>query len=167
MKIKVTPLILFIFLISCNNSVTEKENEFEKPNSSPSNGSENKINNYNAEKNTSNYRTLSYVGKGDYIPIEEFSKQTASFILSYSFIYGANRPSIEIQFGDGTEIYFNAVCEGDFFWCIRNAENEEIGNMKLEFENDGETGIISIKKNYLSKNYKEVLEMLEGKLHRK
>ena len=180
---------LFFFIVSCtNNSTSEptqmnnekrhelelkekelalkekelhlREKEMTNESSSNSNGeidSESKL----------NEETSFFFGEGDYIPIKESNKKTASFILSYSFPKGANRAKLEVKFYDNFEIYFNAVCEGDYFWCVKNENMDDIGYMKLSFEQNGEIANIKIKRNALSDRYRKYLDMLTGKLHRK
>ena len=121
------------------------------------------------DKNESetNEETALFIGEGDYIPIKKSNKKTTSFVLSYSYTKGANRPFLEIKFYDEIEIYFNAVCEGDYFWCIRNENMEDIGYMKLTFEKNGEIANVKIKRNALSDGYSKHLDMLIGKFYRK
>jgi hypothetical protein len=115
------------------------------------------------ENNTSS----TFYGEARYIPIEEESMQTASFILEYSNSKGANRPSISLQFGEGPNLFLNAVCDGDYYWCIRNEDYEDIGYMKIIFEDNGETANILIKRDNPSQEYEKQLKLLEGKVHRK
>jgi len=107
------------------------------------------------------------IGNADYIPIEEVNKQSASFILSYSHVRGANRPHLEVQFADETKLYFNAVCDGDYSWCIVDIDNEPVGSMNLEFQNRGEFGFIKIKRDRLAKNYDTALNLLSGGIRRR
>ena len=86
--------------------------------------------------------------------------------LHYSFGEGYNRPSVEVTFIDGPNLFFNAVCEGDYSWCIRNYENEDIGYMKLTFQDNGKRAIVSIKHNELSDNYLKYLHHLKGNYER-
>jgi hypothetical protein len=100
---------------------------------------------------------------GQYIPENEIS-QTASFILEYS--QGANRPSCEIQFQDGFNVFVLASCEGDYFWCLRDENNNEFGSMKLSFSENGDKAEISIKTNENSSKYKKYLDKLKCRLNR-
>ena len=120
----------------------------------------------NDNESKMNEETALFLGEGDYISIKESNKKTASFFLSYSYTKGANRPYLEVKFHDEFKIYFNAVCEGDYFWCIINENMEEIGYMKLTFEKNGEIANVKIKRNALSDRYSKYLDMLMGKLHR-
>lgn len=114
-----------------------------------------------------NEETALFLGQGDYISIKDSNKETASFVLSYSYTKGANRPYLEVKFFDDFEIYFNAVCDGDYFWCVRNENMEDVGYMKITFEKNGEIANVKIKRNALSDRYSKYLDMLDGKLHRK
>lgn len=122
-------------------------------------------NDKNENESKTNEETALFLGEGDYIPIKESKENTASFVLSYSYNKGANRPSLGVKFYDEFEIYFNAVCEGEYFWCIRNEKMEDIGFMKLTFEKNGEIANVKIKRNALSDRYSKHLDMLIGKLH--
>jgi hypothetical protein len=105
-----------------------------------------------------------YYGEGSYISENEGSAQNAAFILTYSNFPGSNRPSLSIAFGDGTEMYFNATCEGEYFWCIRDGKMNEIGTMRIRFNNDGSQARISIKRNENSSQYDRYLSLIEGKI---
>jgi hypothetical protein len=164
-------LLLLCFLtliISCanrNSSNNLQENAINSPEVELTE-TDNNLASSNDEYQTDQETTL-YEGEGDYIPINETNKIGVSFVLHYSYLQGANRPSLEVKFYDGFELYFNSVCEGDYFWCIRNENNEEIGFMKLTFEQNGEIAIVRIKRNHLSDNYAEYLDLLIGKLHKR
>jgi hypothetical protein len=47
---------------------------------------------------------------------------------------GGNRPSLEIQFKDGFKQFswVTPVCEGEFSWCLRNTNNEDIAYLKID-----------------------------------
>ena len=95
-----------------------------------------------------------------YIPIAAKSKDNASVVLNY--FKGENRPSADFKFSDGYSFSLNAVCEGDYCWCIRNSKFEDIGYMKLDFEQNGKIAKISIKKNTDSTPYLKYLNLLPG-----
>ena len=100
-----------------------------------------------------------------YIPETSTSIETAEVILEYSFKPGANRPGANFNFKDGFEIDLNAVCEGEYNWCIRMYENDEIvnlGSLKMEFHNDGNDVIIETRIDNNSQ-YKKYLDLLPGK----
>jgi hypothetical protein len=111
------------------------------------------------------YDDLPFIDEAIYVPIKELNEEYVSFLLNYSHVEGANRPSITMQIS-GTKLFFNNVCEGAFSWCIRNEYNQDIGYMKINFENDGETAEIRIKRNGLSAFYEKYLELLEGRVAR-
>ena len=180
---------LFFFIVSCtNNSTSEptqvndekrhelelKEKELElkekelqlKEKEMTNVPSSNSVSEFDS-KSKLNKETSSFFGEGDFIPINESNKKTASFVLRYSFPIAANRPELEVKFYDDVQLYFNAVCEGDYFWCVKNENMDDIGYMKLSFDQNGEIANIKIKRNALSDRYRKYLDMLTGKLHRK
>ncbi|MFN5735470.1 MAG: hypothetical protein ACK444_05430 [Flavobacteriales bacterium] len=109
-------------------------------------------------------KSHSYVGEGTYIDENAGSVDDSPYILYYSNLPGANRPSIEVEFTDGTELYFNAVGEGDYPWIILNEDMEEIGTMKLVFSSNKLEGNIRIRKNENAANYTRPLALLQGNI---
>ena len=109
-------------------------------------------------------KTQWYVGEGTYIDESASSVDDSPYILYYSNLPGANRPSLEVEFTDGTELYFNAVGEGDYPWIILNEDMEEIGSMKLVFSSNKLEGNIRIRKNENAANYTRPLALLQGNI---
>jgi len=109
-------------------------------------------------------KTHWYVGEGTYIDESAGSVDDSPYILYYSNLPGANRPSLEVEFTDGTELYFNAVGEGDYPWIILNEDMEEIGSMKLVFSSNKLEGNIRIRKNENAANYTRPLALLQGNI---
>ena len=173
-------LIISSFLYCCNsNTYKEKELELKQKELElkehelnlekkqlEENNKTNTIDEKTPIKKSTNNTSTNFYGEASYIPIEEYSKQTASFILEYSYTKGANRPFIDLQFGEGPDFFLNAVCEGEYNWCIRNEDNQDIAYMKILFENNGETAELLIMRNDLSQEYENYLNLLEGKVHK-
>jgi hypothetical protein len=181
------PLFLFAiltaFLFSCVNPASrkeldekqaelekreqklkEKEQQLEQQQQSQE-SSTTEVQKEKTEEPDNNAQTLP-VGEFTYIPNEASSVRDAQFVVSYSFLEGANRPKLSIKFKDGFSLSFNAVCEGDFPWCIRNTNQEDVGYLRLKFAQNGKVARIDIKKNNLSSQYSDHLNMLVGKLNR-
>lgn len=104
-----------------------------------------------------------YIGEGNYIS-ERGNYDNPEFILKYSILEGSNRPTISVDFEDGMEMYFNATCEGEYSWCIKDNEMNEIGVMKIRFSENGSTARISIKSYDNSSEYEPYLNLLKGKI---
>lgn len=115
-------------------------------------------------KSNINSSHINYIGEGTYISENEASTQNAAFILTYSNLANVNRPTLEIQFGDGFELNFNATCEGEYFWCVRNNDFEDIAVMKLTFSNNGNDAYIEIKKISNSSRYDDYFDLISGRL---
>jgi hypothetical protein len=145
------------------DSISRRPNTPTKP-ATPINPPETQSNPSPKIKESSAINKEFYYGEGSYISENEGSAQNAAFILTYSNFPGSNRPSLTIAFGDGTEMYFNATCEGEYFWCIRDGEMNEIGTMRIRFNNDGSQARISIKRNENSSQYDRYLSLIEGKI---
>jgi hypothetical protein len=100
-----------------------------------------------------------------YIPETSSSIEATEVILEYSFKPGANRPWAQFKFKDGFEVELNAVCEGDYAWCIRVYKGGRIidlGSLKLEFH-DNQNVIIVTTKVDNNKKYDRYLGLLPGK----
>jgi hypothetical protein len=172
-------LIFFTTLLSCNASNTSKNFDISEIKSINSNKetktesrsviNQNKTNSEGEVSQTQPSNTnffFNYIGEGTYISENEVSTQNAAFILTYSNLEGANRPSVEIQFGDGFELYFNASCDGEYSWCVRNSDFEDIAVMKLSFSNNGNDAYIEIKKISNSSRYDDYFDLISGRLVR-
>lgn len=101
----------------------------------------------------------------NYIPEHSRSIKTAEVILEYSSEPGANRPWARFKFRDGFEIQLDAVCEGDYSWCMRVSEDERIinlGSLKMEFYDNHDIIIVTTRIDNNIK-YKQYLDLLPGK----
>lgn len=100
-----------------------------------------------------------------YIPETASSRETTEVILEYSFKPGANRPWATFRFKDGFEVDLNAVCAGEYAWCIRVYEDDrmiDLGSLKLEFY-DNQNVIIVTTRVDNNKKYERYLRLLPGK----
>lgn len=83
-----------------------------------------------------------------------------------SFYYypneNGNRPFAEFRFNDGAKFKLTPVCEGEYSWCIRTAENLEVGYLKIEPDSEGEAVFLHSKFNENSSNYTYYLEKISG-----
>jgi hypothetical protein len=104
-----------------------------------------------------------YIGEGNYIS-ERRNYDNPEFTLKYSNLEGSNRPTISVDFADGMEMYFNATCEGEYSWCIKDNEMNEIGVMRIRFSENGSTARISIKSYDNSSEYEPYFNLLKGKI---
>jgi hypothetical protein len=109
------------------------------------------------------YETYNYIGEGNYISERE-NYENPEFILKYLNLEGSNRPSISVDFADGMEMNFSATCEGEYSWCIKDNEMNEIGVMRIRFSENGSTARISIKSLGNSSEYEPYLNLLKGKI---
>lgn len=109
-------------------------------------------------------KSHSFIGEGTYIDANVSSFDDAPYVLYYSNLPNANRPSLEVEFTDGTELYFNSVGEGDYPWIILNEDMEEIGTMKLVFSSNGLEGNIRIIKYANATKYSRQLSLLQGNI---
>ena len=59
---------------------------------------------------------------------------TTKVTINYYENIDANRPSIDIEFTDGFKAFelIVPVCPGEFAWCIRNQNNDDIAYLKAE-----------------------------------
>ncbi len=62
------------------------------------------------------------------------NKNSTLVTLKYDENKGGNRPYLEIHFKDGFNLFswVTPVCEGDYAWCLRNANNEDIAYLKID-----------------------------------
>ena len=101
----------------------------------------------------------------NYIPENSRSIRTAEVILENSFESGANRPWARFEFKDGFEIHLNAVCKGDYSWCMSVYEGDHIlnaGSLQMEFY-DNQNIIIVTTMIDNNKKYRRYLDLLLGK----
>ena len=91
-----------------------------------------------------------------------------------TFVYdaniGGNRPLLSIKFLDGFDLFETVmpVCEGDYSWCLRNGDYENIAYLKIDFNSTKSK--IAVKFKYDSRieneptkeRFKQHIKMLEG-----
>lgn len=102
----------------------------------------------------------------NYIPESSTSVKTAEIILKYSHKKETQRPSANLKFKDGFKIDLNAVCEGDYAWCMRVYENDrmiELGSLKIEFHKRKNIAILKTKIINFDSKYKKYLDLVPGK----
>jgi hypothetical protein len=56
--------------------------------------------------------------------------------ITYYENEGANRPSVDIEFKDEFKPfeYIIPACPGDFAWCLRNQNNDDVAYVKLDIQ---------------------------------
>jgi uncharacterized protein (TIGR02145 family) len=66
------------------------------------------------------------------------TKQNSKVTFSYDKNVEGNRPCLSINFLDGFELfnYVLPVCEGEYCWCLRDENNEDIAYLKINIEGD-------------------------------
>jgi hypothetical protein len=72
-----------------------------------------------------------------YIPIGK-SVQASEVTIKYKKGASDTRPSMGIYFSDGFSMFEHVlpVCPGDYPWCLRNKENNDIASLRLNFLNN-------------------------------
>ena len=95
--------------------------------------------------------------------------------LIYEANIGGNRPSLSITYPDGFN-YFELVmpvCPGDYCWCLRNNNFEDIAYLKIDFSSAKSKMYVKIKYDALLEKQKDkekirnYIKMLEGTFVRK
>ena len=68
-----------------------------------------------------------YIKKGE-------SLSAAKVVIKYDKNKGGNRPSLSIEYKDGFSMFSHVmpVCGGDYAWCLRNDEFEDIAYLKID-----------------------------------
>ena len=114
---------------------------------------------------------IGFISKADYINTSN-SFEDSKVIINYCYEQGSNRPSASIKFKDSSEVYLNAVCPGDFSWCVRLLKNgvmNDIGYLKIDFYNHADKMVVksSINQAILKSNdsikYKNIITVLAGR----
>ena len=101
----------------------------------------------------------------NYIPVVSSSLKTSNLVLIYHYGIDSNRPTAKFRFKDGFEIILNAVCKGEYSWCIRVYENSrvvELGSLKMDFDNNNKNVVIKTRIDKYGK-YKKYLDLLPGR----
>ena len=96
--------------------------------------------------------------------------QTAKVKLIYDENLDGNRPNLSIKFKDGFDLFefVMPVCEGDYPWCLKNENMDNIAYLKLDFKSNGTLLLSRIKydkslENDIDKqNIIKHLELLNG-----
>jgi hypothetical protein len=75
----------------------------------------------------SNLMAQTFVKKGE-------SLSAAKVVIKYDKNKGGNRPSLSISYKDGFSMFSHVmpVCGGDYAWCLRNDEFEDIAYLKID-----------------------------------
>ena len=106
---------------------------------------------------TSNLMAQTFVKKGESIT-------SSNIVIKYSENKGGNRPSISIEYKDGFSMFSHVmpVCGGDYAWCLRNDEFEDIAYLKIDLFTNKLMAKIKID-NYLfkQKNYEKIKKHLD------
>jgi hypothetical protein len=101
---------------------------------------------------SSNLMAQTFVKKGESI-------STSNIVIKYFENKGGNRPSLSISYKDGFSMFSHVmpVCGGDYEWCLRNDEFEDIAYLKIDFYSNKLIAKIKID-NYLfkQKNYEKI-----------
>jgi hypothetical protein len=103
-----------------------------------------------------------------FIPEASSSIHTAPVMLELSSDPGANRPWARITFKDGFNLDLNAVCEGEYSWCIRKQERGrtvELGSMKMELRHNARSMVLRTRIP-LRTIYEKYLNLLPGRYKR-
>lgn len=82
--------------------------------------------------------------------------------INYELPPGANRPSATILYNDSFEFSLIAVCPGEFAWCIRDDNNNDIGALKFSFAKSNEHLKIDMISDNPPIKYKKYLDIVEG-----
>ena len=75
---------------------------------------------------------------------EGTTPETTQISITYFENEEANRPSVDIEFKDEFKA-FNMIipaCSGDFAWCLRNENNDDVAYVKLDIQ--GRTLIVDV-----------------------
>jgi len=106
---------------------------------------------------SSNLMAQTFVKKGESIT-------TYNILIKYSENKGGNRPSLSIEYKDGFSMFSHVmpVCGGDYAWCLRNDEFEDIAYLKIDLFTNKLIAKIKID-NYLfkQKNYEKIKKHID------
>jgi len=93
-------------------------------------------------------------GQVAYIP-EGTTLATAPVTLTYSANPGGNRPFLQVAYPDKFSMFewVMPVCAGDYSWCLRNDDNQDVAVMSLVFGEKKKT--LTVKVKYLDLFYKQ------------
>jgi hypothetical protein len=105
------------------------------------------------------------------IYIQDGSTMQNSIVrLNYNENIEGNRPNLSIEYLDGFDYFENVmpVCFGDYCWCLRNKDNEDIAYLKIDFNSNNSRMSVKIKYDELiekqpnKEELKNHIKMLEG-----
>lgn len=106
---------------------------------------------------TSNLMAQTFVKKGESIT-------SSNIVIKYFENKGGNRPSLSIEYKDGFSMFSHVmpVCGGDYGWCLRNDEFEDIAYLKIDFYSNKLIAKIKID-SYLfkQKNYEKIKKHID------
>jgi len=107
-----------------------------------------------------------------YYPVDSSGMIDSQIVsLHYWANKNGNKPYAEMQFTDGTVFTLLPNCEGEYYWCIQNNDEEEIGYLKIEHvstkeESYGEFAVddllLDVKYNTKSAPYTKYLSKMTG-----
>jgi hypothetical protein len=72
------------------------------------------------------------------------------------------KPGAGLKFADGQEFILMATCDDPYYWCIKNADYDVIGFLKIDFLQSKRIAKIDLKKNEDSTPYLKYLDKLKG-----
>ena len=101
---------------------------------------------------------------------EGSNRQNSKVKFIYNENIGGNRPSLSIKYLDGFDYFEHVmpVCDGDYAWCLRNGNNEDIAYLKIDFNSNNSKILVKIKYDSIiekqpdKEKIKNHIQMLEG-----
>jgi hypothetical protein len=96
--------------------------------------------------------------------------KTSKVKFIYDANIGGNRPLLSINYLDGFDLFETVmpVCEGDYSWCLKNGDYENIAYLKIDFNSTKSKIVVKIKydssieKEPTKEKFKQHIKMLEG-----
>lgn len=96
--------------------------------------------------------------------------RTSKVKFIYDANIGGNRPLLSINYLDGFDLFETVmpVCEGDYSWCLKNGDYENIAYLKIDFNSTKSKIVVKIKydssieKEPTKEKFKQHIKMLEG-----
>ena len=96
--------------------------------------------------------------------------RTSKVKFIYDANIGDNRPLLSINYLDGFDLFETVmpVCEGDYSWCLKNGDYENIAYLKIDFNSTKSKIVVKIKydssieKEPTKEKFKQHIKMLEG-----
>ncbi len=112
---------------------------------------------------------MSFLNAQTYVQVGS-NLQNSKVKFIYDANTGGNRPSLSIRFPDGFDYFENVmpVCAGEYYWCLRNKNNEDIAYLKIDFNTNKSKISVKIKfdsifeKEPNKEKIKNRIKLLEG-----